>query len=112
MKRATKPKRVRGAKTAIGNEGRKSSRFVKTREGDFEIETDFWREALYVTSPELPKHITFGATLKAYPNTAKNPVVTVWLKPLGEIHDKRLQTKIVHSIKTALNNSGYSVNFK
>ena len=112
MKRAAKSKWVTEGRTATGGEGGKLSRFLKAREGDFEIQGDFWRETIHVTSPKLPKSIAFGATLKTYANTTKIPIVTVWLKPLRETYDKKLRIKMLRSIKTALNNNGYSVKFR
>ena len=96
----------------MGDEGRTSPRLLEMSEGDFKIQADFWREIIHVTSPKLSKGVAFGATLKTHPKTTKSPVVTVWLKSLEEIRDKEQQTKITHSIKTALNKNGYSVNFR
>lgn len=95
-----------------GGEERTLPRLLEMREGDFEIQVDFWREIIHVTSPKVSKDMAFGATLKPHTNTTKSPVVTVWLKSLEEIRDKELQTEITHSIKTALNKNGYSVNFR
>lgn len=87
-------------------------RFLKVKEGDFEIEADFWREIIHVTSAKLSKDMAFGATLKTHPKTTKSSVVTVWVKSLEAIRDKELQAEITHSIKVALNKNGYSVNFR
>lgn len=106
-----KAKQISNAKAIAGDEERNSPRFLRMRENDFEIEADFWREVMHVTSPALPKYLALGATLKSYSSTTKNPVVTIWLKSLEEIN-KELKTKMMHSIKAALNSRGYAVHFR
>ena len=100
-----------GGRLVVSDEGRTLPRLLEMREGEFKIQADFWREIIHITSPKLSKGVAFGATLKTQIKTTKHPIVTVWLKSLEAIRDKKLQAEITHGIKAALNKHGYSVSF-